>query len=585
MKIEPTDIRDFRSTKRTRRDFERALHRYLLGGFAESALVFDHVFRVEVRTVVRRVAEILEVINVVGLRRDQDKIAPGLKTAFHLFHEAANLLAVSLQALRGGSEMGGLANARQALELAAVAFVVGTDPDREAEFNAGKLNATKCVGTAKKAVSIVGRLYGCLSEHHVHPSLLSVGRSLSSRDGDESRIIIGAAFEPERRQRFAHALLRVGQVAFTIHALAERPLFRMLERPTFWKAMGDPESIRWAPDDNRLKELGQLEDLLAPSEDPLAELPDDLATDRREAVAELVKELGLRSIVDLAELQGAVAKNPTRRLLRYLFAVALQVSGKLGEAEAEYSLLLSDNGESFDIPLRLAWLHSARGESEKAIARYEEHLTAAPTDAGSWNNLGLLLDAAGKFDAALTAYAKAQEHRVDYYKASYNAALALAHAGRLDEAITKYEEAARYDPSSADPWHSRGVALLKKGDAANAYRSFRRAISLDPGYFASWLNLGVCAYELGWVRKARGCYLRAIALVPDSYSAHYSYADICQLQKDSAEAEKHARAATEIDPGRADAWHVLGHALETLGNATAGAAALARWRELGGKGC
>jgi tetratricopeptide (TPR) repeat protein len=585
---EAFDARDFvRGVKRTKRDFERLLRRLFREGFEESARLFDEEFDDTLGDLSRRLAEAYELLSLVGLRRDQQAIPPPVKTAFHLLHEALNLLIVALQVLRGGSELGALSVARQALELAAVAVAITVTPQRWEEFSTGRLNATKCIGPVAKSMPIVGRIYGCLSEHYVHPSALSVGRSLTAPWSPEgtSRIVVGSIYDPYRRDRFAVALLRVGQVAFAVHALSELAILPFVERPSFWrqgKAADGTPFADWALTVSRLDEFRRLEDQLAPSEDPLAEISPHISAERRAELEALIQRHRLGSISDVDELRAALRQEPASHLLRYLLAVALQEDGDLDEAHELYSQILSERGSAYDIALRLARIHSRRGEREQAVSRYEEHLRQQPDDFGSWNNLGLLLDGLGEYARAIEAFRAAQSARPNYYKACYNEGNTHLHTGNLDAAIEKYEEATRYDLHEPDPWHSRGVALLRKHDIVAAYRSFRRAVIVDRGFFASWLNLGVVAQSLGWLRKARLCFERASSLSPDSYAARLNLATTCQLLGDPGSAESHARVATQLAPERADAWHVLAHALETLGQQAEAEEAFRRWRALNG---
>lgn len=116
----------------------------------------------------------------------------------------------------------------------------------------------------------------------------------------------------------------------------------------------------------------------------------------------------------------------------------------IGQAEAAFGiyrdLLAADPGN-----VRLIFLTGTAALNADALPEAEgylrQHLLYQPRDAGSWNNLGLVLVRMGQVSAAINAFTKATAYRPDYAEAWFALAAAQEAAGAFEQAAATYEHA------------------------------------------------------------------------------------------------------------------------------------------------
>ncbi|MCP5111315.1 MAG: tetratricopeptide repeat protein, partial [bacterium] len=128
------------------------------------------------------------------------------------------------------------------------------------------------------------------------------------------------------------------------------------------------------------------------------------------------------------------------RLRLGLLGIALAVAIGCGPGEPEITTSLPVlDPESF--------APEARGRLEQRLEKAESN----PRDAGASGELGMLLHAVRRYDAAVQCYLRATEVAPETFRWRYYLAAALAEAGRHDEAVAAYHEALRirgkYEPA------------------------------------------------------------------------------------------------------------------------------------------
>jgi len=89
-------------------------------------------------------------------------------TVSRLLNSAANTYLASIEVARHGYRRQYGMLARSFIETIATVIAIAIEPDALANFHAGKLKSTKCVGWAKGVVAPLGMYYGMLSEQFVH---------------------------------------------------------------------------------------------------------------------------------------------------------------------------------------------------------------------------------------------------------------------------------------------------------------------------------------------------------------------------------------------------------------------------------
>ena len=114
----------------------------------------------------------------------------------------------------------------------------------------------------------------------------------------------------------------------------------------------------------------------------------------------------------------------------------------------------------------------------------------SPTALG---NLGIALDAKGKYDDAIGCFSAAMKLHPDDALACEWLALSLMHVGRLDEGIKYFHQEIHLRPKAGMPHCHLGVALEVQGKIDEAVREFHEAIRLSPS-FPTLYN------DLAWLR-------------------------------------------------------------------------------------
>lgn len=210
---------------------------------------------------------------------------------------------------------------------------------------------------------------------------------------------------------------------------------------------------------------------------------------------------------------------------------------------------MTENAEDL---LRRAQAFLRAGRRREAIAVYRRLLSLRPDLADSWYNLGLLLKADGRYEAALDAYGRALKCGV-----------ARPEEVHLNRAVIYADH-------------------LRRDDAAET--ELRAALERKPDYRPALLNLGNLHEERGARSEAIECYERILAQPGAGLTdipANEAVARLVQLRPPSAHDDavlvrlkNAAENATGVDEvTRANLYFSLGRALDALGDYDAAFAA------------
>ena len=122
----------------------------------------------------------------------------------------------------------------------------------------------------------------------------------------------------------------------------------------------------------------------------------------------------------------------------------------------------------------------AQGRFEEALVPYREALRIAPERYQIHNNLGNILGILGRPEEALAEYREAVRLKPDLAFLHNGTGQTLAQLGRFDEAAAEFAVAARLDPGFASPHFELAKTLLKQGRDAEAIDQFRATLRLEP---------------------------------------------------------------------------------------------------------
>jgi len=243
-----------------------------------------------------------------------------------------------------------------------------------------------------------------------------------------------------------------------------------------------------------------------------------------------------------------------------------------------------------------------QGNLIDAAKLYQQVLEAEPQNVDALNLLGLIYQAAGEFESAITLIGQACALAPDYYAPAVNLGNVYQEAGRLDEAMDTFRMAITINPESAAAYNNlasclndkdlhedalaacvdglkrdagmgdlhvnMGNALLGLGKAEESLKSFEKAIKFggqnNPN---AWFNMGNALGDLDRYEEACTAFAKAIALEDGNPQMLYNYANALQQEYRFAEAVPLFERAIERLPGYVDAYCNLASAYQSLGNA------------------
>ena len=185
-------------------------------------------------------------------------------------------------------------------------------------------------------------------------------------------------------------------------------------------------------------------------------------------------------------LKKAEALAPLDARSRFTLAMAYVVLRQGRWARPELETLAAADPRSPLYPYWLARLEYDEEHYAAAVDGFRHALVLDPGYVKAYDNLGLALDALGRYDEAIKSYEEAL--RLNRARGAHspwpalNLGLLLTRLGRLEEAEPLFRESAREDPRFALAPYQLGLVLEKKGQAAEAMAALGQAAALDPRY-------------------------------------------------------------------------------------------------------
>lgn len=168
-----------------------------------------------------------------------------------------------------------------------------------------------------------------------------------------------------------------------------------------------------------------------------------------------------------------------------------------------------------------------------------------PSDAGAYNNLGVLYYRKGLSEEAIAAFSRALALDERMRVARRNLEIAYGESGTLERRIEQLATRLANNPSDIEALVQSGMAEKTSGDLRKAQTLFERAIALDPQSSVVHFLLAETLYNRGLSEDALRAVRRSIALHPENPDAHYLLGFILGdlgLNDEAAEASKRALA-------------------------------------------
>lgn len=186
----------------------------------------------------------------------------------------------------------------------------------------------------------------------------------------------------------------------------------------------------------------------------------------------------------------------------------------------------STASDPFQAQLQIAHEHRQANRLADAQRIYEAVLARDPAHAGAHFELGGLMQALGKDEAAarhLQAVVTALPQHLD---ARLSLGASLHRLGRFEESLAQLENTLKRHPGVPEVHNYLGIVYAELSDSQRAERHLLRALKLRPSLADAHKNLGTLYSQLGRVREAKAALKKAIALRPDYANAYWQHANI-----------------------------------------------------------
>jgi len=274
----------------------------------------------------------------------------------------------------------------------------------------------------------------------------------------------------------------------------------------------------------------------------------------------------------MARREEAIRYYMAARSLRpetaHSLAHALEAKGETDQAIAVFQDLVRLRPKRSGHLNCLGEALQTRGRSQEAKAVLDAAIAAAraaiwlkPALPGAHNTLGVALYNQGKLSEAIAAYREAVRLKPDDFLPHNNLGNALSDQGKLDEAIAEYREAIRLKPDYAEAHDNVGLVLEQQGKLDEAIAEWRVALRLKPDYTEAHNNLGSVLFRQGKLGDAVAEFRSASRLKPDNFQARYNLGTALTEQGKLDEAIAEYRSALRLKPDYAEAHCNLGQVL------------------------
>ncbi len=144
-----------------------------------------------------------------------------------------------------------------------------------------------------------------------------------------------------------------------------------------------------------------------------------------------------------------------------------------------------------------------------------------PSDAGAYNNLGVLYFRKGLTDEAIMAFSRALALDERMRVARRNLEIAYGDTGLVERRLEALEERLRADPTDLEALVQAGIAEKTAGRLDRAHTLLQRAVELDANSSVVHFLLAETLYNRGLSEQAMRSVRRSIELNPENPDAQY----------------------------------------------------------------
>lgn len=242
------------------------------------------------------------------------------------------------------------------------------------------------------------------------------------------------------------------------------------------------------------------------------------------------------------------------------------INGQLGlfdDAERclRQAIALQPSAEAWD---NLGLVLQAKGKFSEAVASHQQALHTRPDFARAYFNIGGAYRQMKDFSAAAENYRQAIQRQSGFFEALANLGASLLELGQTEEALTFFEQAARLNSSNPEIYRSLGIAYQRLGRTEQAILALQRVVQIRPNDTSAWSGLGEILLAQGKFNDALNCYQHALRTSPADPDLLNRTGHLHQYMGNLEEAVDCFRQALQHNPRLIDAVVHLGNTFTTL---------------------
>lgn len=188
-------------------------------------------------------------------------------------------------------------------------------------------------------------------------------------------------------------------------------------------------------------------------------------------------------------------------------------------------------------PVEIPTVTTHEAPLAQAIDEARRRVEADPSSAAAWGALGEIYDVHSFEEAAIEAYARAEELDPDEWRWPYFDGLLLSDIDPA-AALDRLSRAAALRPDYAPLRYHLGFGCYLAGEMDEAERQLRRALALDGASINAMLGLARVAVDRGDPAAALAGLERAAELAPEAGAVHVHLAQVYRELGRTADAER-----------------------------------------------
>jgi protein O-mannosyl-transferase len=226
----------------------------------------------------------------------------------------------------------------------------------------------------------------------------------------------------------------------------------------------------------------------------------------------------------------------------------------------EHAVAVTQN--NYTMHHSLGWALSKSNRLDEAIVHLDRSLQLRP-DPETQLDMADVLIKRKQFTDALIHLRKVLNAQPTNAIAHYNLGIIAQAEGKPDEAISAYEAAVRLDPNHAGAFNNLGIVQASQGLIPEATGSFRQSLRLAPGKASTHRNLAMVLQVQERFGEAVEHYRAALQLEPNDAETSSSLAYALHAAGDLREAIRYDRYTLQLNPDHVRALNDLAWILAT----------------------